>query len=246
MKERSNFASKDSSKLVKRASATMVLGIEDYGSSSESESESTQPTPSTIKSPLASKLPPPAKKSTVALPNGSGGLSLPPPKTKRGPKKITIGLPTLSGDSKDDVGEEDERPAAKKPRLDSGKGAGASALLSMLPAPKQKGPAVAPPPERVLGGGKGPGLVFNITRSSITPTAPVIDGDESESESAPISLNRDQEDTAPAISSVVFLPPSLKKGRTNISLEEDKVPSRPTTTPKVSAALAVDFFSLGK
>ena len=230
----------------------MMLGIENYGSSeseSEPEPEPTQPPLSTSKSPLASKLPSPAKKSSIALPpasNSSGDLSLPPPKTKRGPKKITIGIPTLSGDSKDDASEEDERPALKKPRLDSGKGAGASALFSMLPAPKQKGPPLAPPPERVLGGGKGPGLVFNPTSSRITHTGSAIDGDEAELESAPISLNRDQEDAAPTTSSVVFLPPSLKKGRTNISLEEGKAPSQPTAAPKVSAPLAVDFFSLGK
>src|SRR5882762_7999332 len=106
----------------------MMLGVEDYGSDSDSGNEFT---PSTSKQTIP-------KKSLISLPppNSGSGLPLPPPKSKRGPKKITIGLPTLPGDSDDN--EDDERPAAKRPRLDSGVGAGKSLLLSMLPAPKQK------------------------------------------------------------------------------------------------------------
>lgn len=86
--------------------------------------------------------------------NGSSlGLALPPPKAKKAiaPKKIVVELPKLDKrGSDDDDGLLDEIPAAKKPKL-GGKG-GASALLSMLPAPK-KSTLEIPAPKRVLGGG---------------------------------------------------------------------------------------------
>lgn len=207
-----------------------MLSIEDYGSDnsdSEIDSKPSQPT-STAKQPSTSK-------------PSSSGLSLPPPKSKRAPKKITVGLPSLPDHPREE--EEDERPAAKKPRL--GSGAGASSLLSMLPAPKQKVP-VATAPERVLGGGKGPGLVFNTSsRKSSIMAPPVTDRDYETSVSSDAMPSEIAEETAPQTSSVAFLPPSLKKGRSNISLEEGGMPPRTSAAPKVSAAPAVDFFSLG-
>jgi proline-rich protein PRCC len=217
----------------------MMLGIEDYGSDNDSDTELTPNPP-----------PPPTKKSSLSLPppskSNSTGLSLPAPKLKRGPKKITIGLPSLPGESDDE--DKDERPAAKKPRLDSGSGGkGKSSLLSMLPAPKQKVP-VAPAPERVLGGGKGPGLVFNTAKPFIAPALvdPTNDDADASAEADldALTTNGDlEEEPKSKTSSVSFLPPSLKKGRSNISVEEGKAPPRPA--PKISAAPAVDFFSLG-
>ena len=222
----------------------MMLGVEDYGSDNDNDS-----TPSTSKLPPS----PPAKKSSISLPPPSkpsgSGLSLPPLKSKRGPKKITIGPPSLPGHTNDSENEGDESPAAKKPRLDSGSsGAGKSSLLSMLPAPKQKVPVIAPP-ERVLGGGKGLGLVFSTYKPSAAPvsidTADEVDDPltKSHSPASVFTMNGDSEEEDSKASSVSFLPLSLKKGRSNISLEEGNAPPRPPS--QVSAAPAVDFFSLG-
>ncbi|KAF5357970.1 hypothetical protein D9756_001534 [Leucocoprinus leucothites] len=228
-----------------------MLGLDSYGSGSDNESDNetqkatkpqvTSPSTTTASKPKLGR-PPPS--------NGSSNskISLPPPKsTKRAPKKIAIGLPALPkdvGEEKDEL--ESERPAPKRQKTS---GAGTSSLLSMLPAPKQKA-AVAPPQERVLGGGKGPGLVFN-TRPSIPSAqkvAPAEDGDEGEDEEenggeeVPI-----QSTSTPSSggSSLPFLPPSLAKGKANISLEDKPKVSVKPPLPSVSAAPAVDFFSLG-
>lgn len=195
----------------------MNLGLGDYGSDSESGGESDNDSG-------VATLPSKGSTSGSATPSK---MALPPPKQKRGPKKVTIGLPTLNpvDDDADDL--KDERPAAKKPRLEAG--AGMSSLVSMLPAPKQKNP-VLPPPERVLGGGSGPGLVFSTPR----PTAKEI---EQQSE--------DVEPSTASSTSFSFRPPSLAKGRSNISLEEGTTKASPRTATTVSAAPAVDFFSLG-
>ncbi|TFK42546.1 mitotic checkpoint regulator, MAD2B-interacting-domain-containing protein [Crucibulum laeve] len=207
-----------------------MLGIEDYGSGSENDSDQES-------APVVSK---PKTSPTSNNPK----LSLPPSKTKR-PKKITIGLPNLPLPKHDNVDDlEEDRPPAKRPRTTAG--AGASSLLSMLPAPKQKNPAL-PPPERVLGGGKGPGLVFNTSRQpSVTSKDDKFEhggvefGDEPvESGSAGMSGSANSDNSTASFS---FLPPSLAKGRSNISLEEEK-PKAHALNP--SSAPAVDFFSLG-
>ncbi|TFK55056.1 hypothetical protein OE88DRAFT_1622859 [Heliocybe sulcata] len=209
-----------------------MLGVEGYGSDDDSDHEVTQHSnSSTVSTPGPSQpsksdltLPLPAKGSTS---KGAGsGLSLPPPKSKAGhkKKKITIGLPSLEDDEEDNV---DDKPAAKKPRLDNG--ARKSSLLSMLPAPKQSMP-LPPPKERVLGGGQGPGLVFKTSHPVVEST-----DDDAEDDAAAGSSS-----SKPATSSVSFLPPSLQKGKANISTE-----GPPRTIPKVlsNPAPAVDFFS---
>jgi proline-rich protein PRCC len=213
----------------------MMLDIEGYGSGSDNESNTEA---SAVLQPAqqSAKLSQATKKPIFSLPSPSATtskISLPPPKPKRAPKKIAIGLPSLraNGDDVDDL--VDERPVAKKARLDSG--AGASSLLSMLPAPKQKNPTL-PPPERVLGGGKGPSLVFNTPR----PVAPVVP-DEFISSDEPDDIVPIPQEAAKA--TIPFLPPSLGKGRSNISVEEGK-PITQVRTQK-PAAPAVDFFSLG-
>jgi hypothetical protein len=204
-----------------------MVGLVDYGSGSESESE----TPAVVQpSKLAAKLPPPSSTSQAKRP------------TK---KKIAIALPALSSkneeeeeDTRDDA--MDDRPA-KKPRLGSGK----SSLLGMLPAPKTNNP-IAPPKQRVLGGGSGPGLVFNASRTS---EASASAQDETLSSSNPYTTNPEEESEsapAPAASSSkpFLLPPSLQKRKPNISLEETSTSvSRPAPLP--AAQPAVDFFSLG-
>ncbi|EIM90074.1 uncharacterized protein STEHIDRAFT_166335 [Stereum hirsutum FP-91666 SS1] len=208
------------------------------------------PAPKTVASTSNS----PPKKSSLALPPPSATSSSKP---KKGPKKITIDLPALPQDGSDD--EDDPRPAAKKPRLDSGSGSGKSSLFSMLPAPKLKAPVKATAaPERVLGGGGRPGLVFNASRSLSAPqpvAAPLVPEDatqdeEEETEGA-VAAQPEAASSSTSASSTLFLPPSLKKGRTNISLGEDagRTP-RPSaqsssSVPSISAAPPVDFFSLG-
>ncbi|KAL0581702.1 hypothetical protein V5O48_000284 [Marasmius crinis-equi] len=206
-----------------------MLGVEDYGSGSESEDNSQQ-----------SQVPPP--KQTNLPSKRSSSLVLPPPGTTaagKAKRKVAIGLPALK--PTEDEEEIDEKPAAKKPKLSSG--AGVSSLLSMLPAPKQK-TVTLPAPERVLGAGKGPGLVFN-SRPSAAAAAPK-DVDEAEIEETNVG-EPEEENHVPkasnASTAMPFLPPSLKKGKANISLEEGRPRAPPRTA--VKAAPAVDFFSLG-
>ncbi|KAF7796964.1 hypothetical protein EIP86_008152 [Pleurotus ostreatoroseus] len=246
-----------------------MLGVEGYGSGSDSDNDDgVQQRPSTStasasssKSSLLSKLSP-AKKSGLSLPppssasanasasKASTGLNLPAPK-KKGPKKITIGLPSLPAAS-EDADDLDDRPA-KKPRVEQG--AGASALLSMLPAPKNKNPTPAQA-ERVLGGGRGPGLVFHAKRS--TQQATVEDVEEDEDADAPANVapmsNSILEEVAEAeqapkpstaSSALPFLPPHLKRGKANISTEEKFTLPKGAAAAARSAAPAVDFFSLG-
>ncbi|PIL24037.1 hypothetical protein GSI_13788 [Ganoderma sinense ZZ0214-1] len=236
-----------------------MLGVDGYGSDSDvgSDNENVQPTaPLSKGSFLTSQLPAPTKKSSFSLPPPSGassssssksssGLSLPPPKTKK-VKKIAIGLPSLSKNVDEATSDDDERPAAKKPRLESG--AGSSALLSMLPAPKNKAP-VSAPPERVLGGGRGPGLVFKTAPSQPSRAPTVEDADEDEEGSRPddaldssySAILEKNEDAKPV--SLPFMPTSVKRGKANVSVEERH--PMPISRPSVSSAPAVDFFSLG-
>jgi len=58
--------------------------------------------------------------------------------------------------------------------------------------------------------------------------------------------SEDAEPSTAAASSTLFRPQSLAKGRSNISLEDGAMNAPPRTAPKVSAAPAIDFFSLGK
>jgi proline-rich protein PRCC len=187
----------------------------DYGS--DSENEDVSPTDAATS----------ASSSVAELASGKTSLSLPPPTAgtsssaqgKR-TKKIAIAIPELPKPSADDAVEE---PPAKKPRFTKGTGAGVSALLSMLPAPKKV--ADAPPPPRVLGGGKGKALQFS---------APPI-------ETADDTSHEDEATSAVPSSSLPFRPASLVKGRKNVNVEDG------TSRPSISkpAEPAVDFFSLG-
>lgn len=231
-----------------------MLGVEGYGSDSDNASDSeTTPQVSTTTSSasITSRLPAPAKKSTFALPppassasssKASSGLALPPPKTRKAPKKIAIGLPSLSKDD-DRTSDTDDRPPTKKARLESG--AGASGLLSMLPAPKNKAP-IAPAAERVLGGGRGPGLVFKAAPSAAARTATVEDAEDSDGETErrdvlDSSHTSILEEKVEKKASIPFMPTSVARGKANVSVEEKH--SAPVSRP---SAPAVDFFSLGE
>ncbi|KAM6500487.1 Mitotic checkpoint regulator, MAD2B-interacting domain containing protein [Amanita muscaria] len=187
-----------------------MLGIEDYGSGSESEEGKPIKTSASATSKSSISTQPREKRALDAT-----SVS----KTKR-PKKITIGLPSLRNA---DVDAHDEPPPPKKART---AGAGASSLLSMLPAPKQANPA----PQRVLGGKAGPGLVF---------TSAIVSQEEVDDRSTPLFQDKPAESSS---SSTTFLPPSLAKGKANVSLEDRP---RPTFVPTISSQRTVDPFSLG-
>lgn len=236
-----------------------MLGVEGYGSDSDSDNDTSQATgaPAPKPAPTAPKpagkpglsLPPPSKSTPGA---STSGLALPPPK-KKAPKKIAIGLPSLPKEATNDDDLDDRPPPPKKARLEAG--AGASALLNMLPAPKNKNPV--PQPDRVLGGGRGPGLVFNAHSSRVRShqSAMVEDAGDDEDEDAAKnvaptngSLLEEAEDAPAAkpqrtVPSVPFLPPHLRKGKANISTEDK--PSLPKSVMAVSSAPTIDFFSLG-
>ncbi|KAG9313349.1 mitotic checkpoint regulator, MAD2B-interacting-domain-containing protein [Chiua virens] len=236
-----------------------MLGIEDYGSDVESGDE---PTLKTTETQPASTFVAPFETtpSHFKVISSSSSLSLPPsssftsgtstasgtaaPKQKR-TKKIAINLPSLPPTEADD----DDSPPAKKPRITSNggnAGAGMSSLLGMLPAPKQPVPVIEKKQERVLGGGGGPGLVFRT--SKIDSEAQYHDtADEPYTETShggETDIGGDEPVDSFA-SSTSFLPPSLKKGRTNVSLENEGPSKRPPTQSQKSAAPPVDFFSLG-
>ncbi|KAH9966797.1 mitotic checkpoint regulator, MAD2B-interacting-domain-containing protein [Russula dissimulans] len=184
--------------------------VDAYGSD-DSDNSGDEHTPQSRSSPQQKKsishsLPPPFRSSGSG---SSSSLTLPTPKVKKAPKKIAIDLPALSKDDSADPDSDEARPA-KKPRTET-RGAGSSALFSKLPAPKLAAPVKAAP-ERVLGGGKGPGLVFNNplpqriqdtseTLPDVKPQAPLEAAEEEQSVSLP------------------FMPTSVRRGKANVSLE---------------------------
>ncbi|KAG8899375.1 hypothetical protein FRB99_006757 [Tulasnella sp. 403] len=227
---------------------TQMLGLADYGSDAESDTSDTQPqvskrpTAPATKSSLSSLLPPPGagKKSLTNQPTpnkesspGIGGLNLPPPKAKSkrrdGPVKITVEALKPAQD------DEDEEHKTKKRRLDSNGpkvGAGSSALLAMLPAPK-KVATEAPPPPKPLGAAASGGDAGVIVDTPSIPSTST-----SEADGADLS----------------FLPPHLRKPRTRPAPSIGKglgIPSpaapkaTPTVVPPEPEADGVDFFSLG-
>ena len=185
-----------------------------------------------------SRPPPPQNKSTSlslptpSHPSASGSSNptvptLPAPRAKRAPKKIAIDLPALPKESPADNVGEDARPA-KKPRTDN-HGAGSSALFSKLPAPKLAAPVKAAP-ERILGSGRGPGLVFNA------PLQRSYDASDSGVSSVQDSLDVMEEQST----SLPFMPTSVRKGKANISLEDSSFENALGPSPPAIA----DPFSL--
>ncbi|KAJ3550809.1 hypothetical protein NMY22_g227 [Coprinellus aureogranulatus] len=207
-----------------------MVGLVDYGSGSESDSET----------PVVS-LP---KKHGPTPPVASSSQLKPPPKKK----KIGIALPALSNKPKHDEGQEedsiDDRPT-KKARTN---GSGKSSLLGMLPAPKTNTP-VAAPKQRVLGGGGGPGLVFNSSSRNAENSTSAHDEPTLPSNPYASIEPEPDEGEAPESSTTIpaakpfLLPPSLQKKRANVSLEETST-NTPKSIPSKPTAPAVDFFGL--
>ena len=201
--------------------------VDSYGSDNSDSGDEYNIPPQPNKS-TSFSLPPPSHTSKP----GSSKLTLAAPKTKKAPKKIAIDLPALPKDDSADRDSDEARPA-KKPRTET-RGAGSSALFSRLPAPKLAAP-VKPAPERILGSGKGPGLVFSNTLPQRTQDT---SGTLADVDSQP-SLDVAEEQSM----SLPFTPVSVMKGKANVSLEESfshgGVGARSSST-----SAAVDLFSL--
>ena len=166
--------------------------------------------------------------------SGSSSLALPAPKVKKAPKKIAIDLPALPKDDSSNQDTDEARPA-KKPRTET-RGAGSSALFSRLPAPKLAAPVKAAP-ERVLGGGNGPGLTFNNTQSQKTrDTFGTPSNDDSQSN---LYMTENEQSV-----SLPFTPVSVIKGKANVSLEGSSSKGTASTLDSSPRAV-VDLFSLG-
>jgi proline-rich protein PRCC len=209
--------------------------VDAYGSDNSDNSDN-EYTPQSSSSPQKKKstslsLPTPSNPSTSG---SSIAVALPAPKSKKAPKKIAIGLPSLPKDecTKEDG---DETRPAKRPRTEA-RGAGSSTLFSMLPAPKLATPAKAAP-ERVLGSGKGPGLVFNNlpSRKAEDASETTFNGDQ---ESILETTENEQFPSLP------FMPASVRKGKANISLEESSSKGA-VKTRDPSLPTATNIFSLG-
>jgi len=186
-----------------------MLGLDDYGSDSDTD------------------LP---KKSPQLV-----SSSQPVKKTQRPLKKIAIALPTIKDAPADEP--EIERPTKRQKT-----GAGASSLLSMLPTPKQVNPSL-PATQRVLGSGgaKGSAFAFHTQSAAISPNTAVEDEN-----GFPVAVFPEQD--APEQSAApLFRPPSLAKGRKNVSVEEPGVTrTTKSSMQKCLPAPVVDFFSLGE
>ncbi|KIY43376.1 hypothetical protein FISHEDRAFT_62480 [Fistulina hepatica ATCC 64428] len=213
----------------------MALGLDDYGSGSDSEPENTVSQAGSSQFAPSAKAPAP-----VPLPS-SPKLA---PKSKP-TKKLKIGLPALKPVNDSD-NSDDEPPPAKKPRLKTG--AGRSSLLDMLPAPKQKlSPSVAP--QKVLGGGQGNAFAFEARTKSATSSdsvsVPALDDNAAEAEPKMDTHDPDDVTAKAPKASIPFMPTSVRRGKANVSVEEYGM-ARPSSSkaPTVSAALSIDFFSL--
>ena len=201
--------------------------VDAYGSdnSDGSDDECAPQTSTKPNKSLSRSLPVPSNPSA----SGPSNLPVPAPKPKK-PKKIAIDLPAFTKDVSSEYGEDEARPA-KRLRTEA-RGVGSSALFSMLPAPKSAAP-VKEAPERILGSGKGPGLVFHEPRPQMTKAMPSITSNDDvavvEQETEEVHLP--------------FIPVSVKKGKANISLEESSEKVTPKTRDPPSPT-AVDLFSL--
>jgi len=173
--------------------------------------------------------------SDTDLPKKSPELvsAAPAKKTQRPPKKIAIALPTIR-DAPADEREDIERPTKRQKT-----GAGASSLLSMLPTPKQANPSL-PATQRILGGGGAKGSSFAFRTQSVA-----IPPDTEDEKGLPVAVVPEhdaEQSTVP-----LFRPPSLAKGRKNVSVEEPGIIRTTKSSMHTSLpAPVVDFFSLGE
>lgn len=222
-----------------------MLGLDNYGSDSDSDHEANGQQPPRLapaKSTLLSSLPPPSRAShgsadaATAHPASLSAKNLPAPKAtnkrRGGPVKIKVeGLkPTETSDDEDE-------PRAKKPRLQTNgaktAGAGSSALLAMLPAPKKSSTLALPPP-KMLGSGAGGGNDTGVVADDPGPaqTAGSESQDSADLEFLPAFLRKPR--NAP--------PPSIGKAGTSAPI----IATPPPPPPAPAQTEEVDFFSLGE
>lgn len=203
-----------------------MLGIEDYGSDSDSGSRPNSPKPS-------ARQPAPSTSQNKAN------------KSQRAPKKITITLPTILSSENGD--RDNENPDHDRPSKKHKTGAGVSSLLSMLPTPKENNPIKRP--QRVLGGGSGPGLNFHsATKSSADDSSSFLEATYETDDTLVTTQLRQSESLAPEAtsaqsSSTLFRPTHVAKGKKNISLEESNISQVTPKAPSALPAPAADFFS---
>jgi proline-rich protein PRCC len=201
----------------------------DYGSDDDSGGDA-GPSPSLSKSSIATPFT--SKPTTQAAPlptsASSSGFQLPPPKSnsrrRDGPVKIKVEAPKPSS-------EYDAPIILKKQRVDQSSvrttGAGASSLLSMLPAPKmvQKTSVAPAKSTRVLGGG----VKSNNDDPGVIMASDFVTTSEAD------SSNPKAEDSTLATS---FMPSSIARNTPKV------LPKQSSTGSKLPAP-ATDFFSLG-
>ena len=209
--------------------AKTAMLVDAYGSDSSDNNSGDEHTSRSRSPPQRNKFTSHSLPPSHSSASGSSNLNLPTPKVKRAPKKIAIDLPALPKADSPDNESEDARPA-KKPRTDS-RGAGSSTLFSKLPAPKLVAPVKATP-ERILGSGKGPGLVFNNAPSHRTQ--------DTSGTSCNVDLQDSPEVTDQSVSSLPFTPVSVRTGKANVSLEGP--PSEKAPGPSFTGG--ADIFSL--
>ena len=146
-----------------------MLGIEDYGSDSDSgEQVAQKPQPSTSKG----------------------------TKPARAPKKITISLPSISSakDDEDKDTEAEARPAKKRKT-----GAGSSSLLSMLPAPKEKNPVPQPQRVLGAGSGPGLNFQAAPRTQTASPPKPSVDDENFGGDSVEAALDIEEPEFSSAL-----------------------------------------------
>ncbi|KAG6371021.1 hypothetical protein JVT61DRAFT_10743 [Boletus reticuloceps] len=216
-----------------------MLGIEDYGSDVESGDDTsntasnTTPTPSTPSS-LRSKLPPPTSSSSYSLslsePSRSSSIthtknSAAAPKPKRTKKKNAINLSSLPFPKTTKTTVHTRRSPA------SHRAQAAGNLLCLVGFLRRKpAPVIEKQAEHAVGVAGTEESPVDVDDAGVAE----VDG--------PIDVS------APSTS---FLPPSLKKGKADMSLEDQgpyKPPPSTATQPQKAAlpAPALDFFSLGR
>lgn len=193
-----------------------MLGIEDYGS----DSDSSLPESSNVAPKSAPK----------------------PSKPQRAPKKITISLPTLSSSKDDDSKDlESDRPVKKQRTA-----AGSSSLFSMLPVPKESNPSTRPQSRVLGGGSGSSLSFHAAPLIDNTKLAPHDEEeDNAPSTKQNVALDEPQLSSATLFrpTSVGKGKKNISIEETSVNRPSVRPQTQPVAAPSTPA---FDFFSLGK